>query len=1207
MFIGLLIYSIAAYNPSCSSSSYCSELEDGKEIEITTANNAESRYCSCSDGKAVTVKITAPSVSKELFCQSYDITKVTLDNAVSSIGDGAFYDCINLKTINFPADLASINEGAFEFSGITLNALTFTGTNIGPDAFRYCHGLTGTLNLHPATDSQLSIGSSAFESTGISALSITGEVTSIGGDAFKDCTSLTGTVNIPGTVTSFGVAFQNTKITGITLGNGISSIPTDAFKGISSLTGAVSFPNSVGSIGESAFEGTSITSIAFGDNPSLTIIYDKAFYGTPLNANGFNQIQLPSRLSSIGASAFENSLFSGTITVGNSLTTINKNAFCNVSGLTCFSTNTRDGNVFPNTIKTIDDYAFDDTGLTGAISFGTATLAKIGKYAFEGLTITGSLKIELQDSTSVIDEHAFLNSGINEEIEISDGIIEDYAFEGLTFNTLTISDVAIDGKAFIKCTISQGMSFSRATINSDAFIKGKYTGTSDVLFYGSAVNTYAFNTFQMSTCTIKITDTALAERAFESMIGTPRLVFDHDDEEYEDREFPIGKRAFYGTGITGDANHNLVIPESVNPINEYAFALCKGLTGDLVINSTIISDYAFYYSGFAGLLRLNPNVEHLTTFENQEEKDGNAHTFEGCRFNSLWLNNTGSIPQRAFYLMDSIKGQLYFPETIVSIGDEAFLGLTGVTRLDFEKNPNINLVLSIGCFAKCSGISNNLEFDRKINTGDELIPNYAFYKCTRLPSITFHKELKRIGEYSFYECTSLRSLDLPLELTIIGTYAFYGCSGLKGDLLIPPLITGQYVQINGNYELSLGSHVFDGCGFDRNLDASHLLTIPSYAFRQCKFINSLNIPAATSIGSYAFYGCEGFTELHLYEEISSTNSIYNHAFHGCSQLKTMTGFERVTTLSEGAFYGCSELTGSLNFHPNLGSISNYIFYDCKALDGTITWPTSSIDEIGSYSFYGCSSLTGDLNLPEDVETVGEYAFSGCSKLTGPLIFHSIQYIKKYAFDGCSGLSGTLRIPSTFIEIERYAFNKCSGFSDLLHIDASNSVEAGENPDGTPIMAANQPTIRHHAFNDCSGFKGGSLSIFIENEEEQYDISTYQLSPYYRYKYFLRIENDAFEGTKFKNVYYNGRFDPDCDYDIGISQIKGIHTSSNYANKTFCGNPIHKSKLSGGAIAGIVIACVVVVAIIVALIVFFILRNKKNKDQSEGEVEMNGDP
>lgn len=134
---------------------------------------------------------------------------------------------------------------------------------------------------------------------------------------------------------------------------------------------------------------------------------------------------------------------------------------------------------------------------------------------------------------------------------------------------------------------------------------------------------------------------------------------------------------------------------------------------------------------------------------------------------------------------------------------------------------------------------------------------------------------------------------------------------------------------------------------------------------------------------------------------------------------------------------------------------------------------------------------------------------------------------------------------------------------------------------------------------------------IKNNEEKFTAGGISkegnYAPYYRYDYFLKIGNDAFDGTQFKDVYYLGRFEPDCDYDIGISQIKGIHTSSNYANKTFCNYPLHKSKLSGGAIAGIVIAVIIVVAAIVVLIVFFILRAKKNKDNSEGEVEMNNEP
>lgn len=232
-------------------------------------------------------------------------------------------------------------------------------------------------------------------------------------------------------------------------------------------------------------------------------------------------------------------------------------------------------------------------------------------------------------------------------------------------------------------------------------------------------------------------------------------------------------------------------------------------------------------------------------------------------------------------------------------------------------------------------------------------------------------------------------------------------------------------------------------------------------------------------------------------------------------------------------------------------------------------------------------LTGPLNLPTSITEFEQYAFSGCSGLTGELISLSIQNIKQYAFNGCSGLSDLLTIPQTIKEIEKYSFNGCTGFRDSLSIDVGKQIPGSGSSNPEEVI------IRSHAFNGCSSFKNGKLSIFIRNEEEQTPENT-NITPYYCYNYFLRIENEAFEGTKFKNVYYNGRFDLDCDYVIGISQIKGIKTSSNYASKTFYCNPIHKIKLSRGATAGIIIKCNVVIAAIVVLIVFLILKNKKQR-------------
>lgn len=64
--------------------------------------------------------------------------------------------------------------------------------------------------------------------------------------------------------------------------------------------------------------------------------------------------------------------------------------------------------------------------------------------------------------------------------------------------------------------------------------------------------------------------------------------------------------------------------------------------------------------------------------------------------------------------------------------------------------------------------------------------------------------------------------------------------------------------------------------------------------------------------------------------------------------------EGVTGIDEGAFYGCTGLTG-------------------VTISGDVT-------SIGSYAFHGCTSLTS-VTIPEGVTVIGEAAFYRCSNLT----------------------------------------------------------------------------------------------------------------------------------------------------------------------------------------------------------------------------------
>ena len=159
-----------------------------------------------------------------------------------------------------------------------------------------------------------------------------------------------------------------------------------------------------------------------------------------------------------------------------------------------------------------------------------------------------------------------------------------------------------------------------------------------------------------------------------------------------------------------------------------------------------------------------------------------------------------------------------------------------------------------------------------------------------------------------------------------------------------------------------------------------------------------------------------------------------------------------------------------------------------------------------------------------------------------------------------------------VEVGNYAFEGCSGFNSFLTIH--------------PLSNTGCMKIGRGAFKGCTGFKDGELSIYVPNNEESTSNGRY-----YDVKYFLRIEDEAFDETKFKSVFYSGRFEPDCTKETGIKKIKKFKGYNYYANKSFCGKNV-KSSLSGGAIAGIVIACIVVVAAIVVVVVFFILKNKR---------------
>ena len=417
--------------------------------------------------------------------------------------------------------------------------------------------------------------------------------------------------------------------------------------------------------------------------------------------------------------------------------------------------------------------------------------------------------------------------------------------------------------------------------------------------------------------------------------------------------------------VNGQEVTEVVIPNSITEIGDYAFGYCDGLTS-VTIPETVIS---IGYEAFACCRSLTSvTIPETVTSISDRAFDGVKNinysgTATGSPWNALTVN--GIFDANGFIYADAAKTQL-----------TAYVGEGGAISIP-------NSVTSIG--------------------------RDAFYGCSGVSSIAIPNSVTEIGRGAFEYCKSLTSVVIPESVKSIGYNAFYGCSGLqKAEFAtIESLYKMKFDDTYAN-PLRYAHHLFvNGEEVTEVVIPNTVTEIGKYTFSGWSSLTSVVIPnTVTSIAEGAFKGCDGLTSIELpfipdnyLGYIFGASKYENNSDYIPTSLKRVVLAEGITKIADNAFRDFSSLD-SIIIPESVCFIGEYAFSNCSSLK-TITL-SKSITKIDHGLFNGCSSLTS-VTIPKKVTSIGDYAFQNCGRLSSIIIPKSVESIGIYPFQNCSNL------------------------------------------------------------------------------------------------------------------------------------------------------------------------------------------------------------
>lgn len=316
--------------------------------------------------------------------------------------------------------------------------------------------------------------------------------------------------------------------------------------------------------------------------------------------------------------------------------------------------------------------------------------------------------------------------------------------------------------------------------------------------------------------------------------------------------------------IEGKLVTDLVIPEGVTEVSNYAFKGCNSLTSVTISDSVkTVGGYAFAYCKSLTRVTVGDGTEKLGSCSFRYSENITSVTVG---------KNLVEIGMNAFN-MGSVESFVDYASTLFYQSKVSFNIKNGVKYLGNASNPyqiavgyNSSLPTNVVIDQKCIAIACNAFGASSLSTislPDTLraIGAMAFAN-SKLSQFTFPKAVTAIENETFRGCRNLTYVNMPSTISTIGRYAFYN-TGLKS------LSLSNSVKI-------ISEAAFSNCENLASVSIPNSVTlIGGNAFSCCKALKKITIPnSVVAINAKAFYDCPALVNV-VFEVTEGWTATYN--------------------------------------------------------------------------------------------------------------------------------------------------------------------------------------------------------------------------------------------------------------------------------------------------------------------------------------------